>query len=266
MVDLPKGPAASLKSLERMLSILDLFEGEIAEWTADELSARLGYTRSTLYRYLKVLTDHGFLAVLPDIGYTLGPRIIELDYKIRTRDRLILASIPAMGELVGEIPSIALLCRRYRDKVLCIHQERSTDRFQSNYERGKARPLLRGAASRVILAHMSPTALTRLYQAQAPEFAAAGYGETFEDVREVLKGIRRAGFDVSVGHVTPGVTGVAAPLFDARGTVVGSLSVTLGETNIGPERLKFISDRVCFCARIVTKTLSRDQSDTKRVA
>lgn len=115
----------SLKSLERMLGILDLFEGATPEWTVERLHQELGYTRSTLYRYLKVLTDAGFLAALPDIGYTLGPRIIELDYKIRTRDRLILASKPAMAELVGEIPSIALLCRCYKDKVLCIHQERS---------------------------------------------------------------------------------------------------------------------------------------------
>ena len=84
-----------MKSLERMLGILDLFEGSSPEWTVDELHDALGYTRSTLYRYLKILTDAGFLAALPDIGYTLGPRIIELDYKIRTRDRLILASKPA---------------------------------------------------------------------------------------------------------------------------------------------------------------------------
>jgi DNA-binding IclR family transcriptional regulator len=248
-----------LKSLERMLGILDLFEGASPEWSVDQLHRALGYTRSTLYRYLKVLTDAGFLTVLPDIGYTLGPRIIELDYKIRTRDRLILASKSAMTELVGEIPAIALLCRCYRDKVLCIHQERSTDMFQSNYERGRARPLLHGAASRVILAHMSAPALMRLYQAQAADFAAAGLGTDLDEVREALKQIRKAGCDITVGQVSAGVTGVAAPLFDGRSNVIGSLSLTIGETNIPAEKLKFISDRVRFCARIVTNTMSREE-------
>jgi DNA-binding IclR family transcriptional regulator len=249
-----------------MLGILDLFEGAVPEWTVERLHQELGYTRSTLYRYLKVLTDAGFLAALPDIGYTLGPRIIELDYKIRTRDRLILASKPAMAELVGEIPSIALLCRCYKDKVLCVHQERSTDMFQSNYERGRARPLLRGAASRVILAHMSAPALMRLYQAQAAEFVAAGLGADLDDVRDVLKQIRKAGCDISVGQVTTGVTGVAAPLFDGRENVIGSLSLTIGETDIPAERLRFISDRVRFCARIVTNTMSREEPVVARDA
>ena len=249
-----------MKSLERMLGILDLFEGASPEWSVDQLHDELGYTRSTLYRYLKVLTDAGFLTALPAIGYTLGPRIIELDYKIRTRDRLILASKPAMAELVEEILGIALLCRCYRDKVLCVHQERGTDTFQSNYERGRARPLLRGAASRVILAHMAAPALTRLYQAQSADFAAAGLGANLDEVREALRKIRKAGCDITVGQVSTGNTGVAAPLFDGRSNVIGSLSLTIGDTNIPAERLRFISDRVQFCARIVTNTISRDDS------
>ena len=48
-----------MKSLERMLGILDLFEGSSPEWTVDELHDALGYTRSTLYRYLKILTEIG---------------------------------------------------------------------------------------------------------------------------------------------------------------------------------------------------------------
>jgi len=40
-----------------MIVILDLFEGERLEWTLEDMQARLGYTRSTIYRYLKVLTS-----------------------------------------------------------------------------------------------------------------------------------------------------------------------------------------------------------------
>ena len=103
-----------MKSLERMMGILDLFEGGSAEWTVDRLRGELGYSRATLYRYLRALTDAGFLTTLPGIGYTLGPRIIELDFKIRTRDPLIGAARPVMAELAAEISGVALLCRVYR--------------------------------------------------------------------------------------------------------------------------------------------------------
>ena len=163
-----------MKSLERMMAILDYFEGSTIEWTMEALHAELGYTRSTLYRYLKVLTDAGLLTSLPDVGYTLGPRIAELDYQMRERDPLINASRPVMTALVEEIPGIALLCRRYRDRVLCVHQEQSTQSFHSHYERGLARPLLRGAASRIILAFMPAAMIRKLYEARQRSLRRSG--------------------------------------------------------------------------------------------
>jgi DNA-binding IclR family transcriptional regulator len=106
---------------------------------------------------------------------------------------------------------------------------------------------------------MPTAALTRLYQAQAADFEDAGLGGNLDDVRETLKLIRKEGCDISTGQVTAGVTGVAAPLFDGRQNVIGSLSLTIGETGVSSERLKLIADRVRFCARIVTNTMSRDE-------
>ncbi len=249
-----------MTSLERMINILDLFDGARIEWTIEDLHARLGLTRSTLYRYLKVLTDAGLLTSLPDIGYTLGPRIAELDYQMRQRDPLITASRPVMAQLVETVPGIALLCRRYRDRVLCVHQEQNTLTFQSNYERGRSRPLLRGAASRIILANMQLPAIRKLYSAQQAEFETAGFGPTLESVRASLRDIRHQGWDSTVADVTPGVTGVAAPIFDRRGAVLGSLSLSVGSGPLGQERLKSIADRVVFGAAIVTKAIARDNS------
>jgi len=252
-----------MTSLERMIGILDLFEGATMEWTIEDLHARLGLTRSTLYRYLKVLTDAGLLTSLPDIGYTLGPRIAELDYQMRQRDPLITASRPVMAELVGSVPGIALLCRRYRDRVLCVHQEQNTQSFQSNYERGRSRPLLRGAASRIILANMPLASLRKLHATLPEEFAHAGLGSTLDQVRTFLRGIRQQGWDSTVAEVTPGVTGIAAPIFDRRGSVLGSLSLTVGQTPIGAERLASIADRVVFGAAIVTRAIARNMDEAE---
>jgi len=154
-----------------MIGILDLFDGSEMEWTPEAMAERLELTRSTLYRYLKVLSDAGLLTSLPGVGFTLGPRIAELDFKMRHSDPLIIASQPIMAELVSEVPGIALLCRRYRGLVLCVHQEQSPGAaFTSTYERGRARPLLRGAASRIILANLPAPALRKLYEAGPQEF------------------------------------------------------------------------------------------------
>ena len=214
-------------SLEKMLYILDLVEDSDGGLTYEELSEKLQLTRSTLYRYLKVLTDSGLLTSLPNVGYTLGPRISELDYKMRVRDPLIIASRPVMVELVKAIPGIALLCRKYKDKVLCVHQESGTDAFHSSYERGYARPLVRGSASRIILAYSPARTVAKLYEADPAAFADAGLGDTLEAVKASLAAIRQRGWDATSGQVTHGVTGIAAPIFDSHENVIGSLSGAL---------------------------------------
>lgn len=243
-------------SPERMLAVLDLFEGQSMEWTMEDMAGRLGYTRSTIYRYLKSLTEAGLLTSLPGIGYTLGPRIVELDFAIRSRDPLIVAGRPVMAELVREAPGVALLCRRYRNRVLCVHQEQNAPGFVSTYERGRARSLLRGAASRVILANMQPGAIKRVLEAQEPrELVAAGLGENADDARARLRAIRQRGWDMTSGDVTAGVTGIAAPVFDQNKQVLGSLSLTTGGRP-GDEKAAQIAAQITFCANVLSRAAS----------
>lgn len=249
------GGGRGASSLERMVGLLDLFEAEPRSWSFDAIHAQVGYTRSTLYRYLKILTDAELLTSLPGLGYTLGPRVAELDFQMRTHDPLVLASRPVMAELAAGSGGIALLCRRYRDKVLCVHQEEGDAGFRSTYERGRSLPLLRGAASRVILAHLPPGKITRLYEAHGKDFSAAGLGETLEAVRQRLKAIRADGFDVTREQVTAGVVGIAAPVFDGGGNVLGSLGLTLAK-KLDAEQIQLFGERVLFGARIVTKAVS----------
>lgn len=253
---LKTAPDVPESSLERMIGLLDLFDSGVHCWTVEQMHERFGYTRSTLYRYLKVLSDAELLTSLPDAGYVLGPRIVELDYEIRRHDPLIVASAPVMAELVSEISGIALLCRRYRDKVLCVHQAVSPAvAVQSTYERGRPLPLFTGAASRIILAYMPPQQLQRLYEKYSKEFAATKLGATLSEVRSVLKDMRQRGWHSTTGQVTPGITGVAAPIFDGAKNILGSLSLSIPDKHIDASRLAMISDRVSFCARIISQSM-----------
>jgi DNA-binding IclR family transcriptional regulator len=245
----------SANSLERMLQVVDLIEANDSPILPGHLMERLRLTRSTLYRYLKILSDAGLITSFPGVGFALGPRIAELDFKMRNRDPLIIASRPVMSELVASIPGIALLCRRYRDAVLCVHQERGSTSLVSTYERGLARPLFRGAASRIILAYLPPRVIERLHQQDRAN------GVSLASLRPALKEMRRRGWDLTESQVTRGVTGIAAPVFDNRGRVLGSLSLTIGRTKIPPSEAARIAERVMFCARIVSTALPQAVSE-----
>ena len=243
-------------SLEKMLSVLEFVEERGQITGMDEMLEGLNLTRSSLYRYVRTLVDFGLLATSPGAGYTLGPRIVELDYKIRARDPVILASQPLMHQLVQASPGIALLCRRYRDKVLCVHQVSGEVGFVSTYERGRARPLLKGAASLVILANMPTAQISKLYHQDPHSFADAGLGESLKAVRSVLRAIRQRGWQASESQVVSGVTGIAAPIFDSGDHVMGSLSLTVGRTGLTAAEVSDIAARVVYCAQVVSGALS----------
>ena len=248
---------ARRSSLEKMIEILDLFEEEHLRWAPEQMMARLGCPRSTLYRYLRVLSNAGLVTSLPDVGYTLGPRIAELDYEMRSSDPLIGNGRPLLQALVREIAGIGLLCRYYKGRVLCVHQEAGASEIRSGYERGRAMPMGRGAASRVILAWLRPAQLKQLYEGQSREFSRIGMGRTLEEVQEHLRLIRRQGYCTSRGEVTPGVIGIAAPVLDSEGSIIGSLSLTVQDAGVSERRRRFMIDRIVFSAQVLTNSMRR---------
>lgn len=216
-------------SLERMLGLLALFEEARPEWTPEELMRRSGYSRPTLYRYLKTLKEAGLIVSVNQAAYTLGPKIVELDYLLRNADPLVLESRQALERLAGRYPGTAFISRWYRDRVLCVASVQSSDEAVSSYPRGRPMPLGRGAASHAILAFLPRRQVLPLIDARLADFRAIGFGSTREAVLTRFRAIRRQGYVTARGEVTPGVVGTAAPVFDNGTAPIASLCLTMAE-------------------------------------
>ncbi|MDP3669074.1 MAG: IclR family transcriptional regulator [Telluria sp.] len=249
------GGDARRTSPEKLIEILELFEEEHLHWTPEQMMERLQCPRSTLYRYLRVLTNAGLVMSLSNTGYTLGPRIVEMDYMMRSSDPLITNGRPLLQALVKEIAGVALLCRFYKDRVLCVHQESSASEIHSSYERGRAMPITVGATSRVILAHLKLPQLRQLFDQRSSGSSRNESNKSFEELQEDLREIRQLGYCLSRGEVTPGVVGVAAPVFDSENMIIGSLSIVVSKTVFSERRQPFITDRVTFSSRVLTNAM-----------
>jgi DNA-binding IclR family transcriptional regulator len=249
-------------SFERMLAILGLFTEERLEWTPEALMARLGYSRPTLYRYLKTLKDNGFLVGRPNSGFTLGPKVVEMDYLLRRSDPLVLEGRAMLRRLTEAHPCTAFLARWYGDKVLCVLSEQSATDLTSSYPRGRPMPIGRGATSRSIMAFLPRRQLMPLIEARLADFRAVGFGQ---DGAEVLKGlaeIRRAGAASARAEVTPGVVGIAAPIFDSGPAPVASLTLTISEKRVDPALKARLQADVRGAAAALSEILAHHRVDS----
>jgi DNA-binding IclR family transcriptional regulator len=217
-----------MSSLRRMLAVLDLFTADEPVWTAEDLIARLEYSRPTGYRYVRELVAAGLLMRLTGGVYHLGPRIIELDRQIRATDPVLNAGQPIMKALAEQTGCHVLLASIYGERVLNIHHEPGLEKLTLAFARGVPMPLVRGATSKAILAYLPRARLKRVYEKHAKAIAQARLGRSWDEFRGALTAIRRQGYSYTGGELDPPNVGIAAPVFAADGEVLGSVSfVTL---------------------------------------
>jgi DNA-binding IclR family transcriptional regulator len=220
----PKG------SGDRLLAALALFTIERPQWTVETAAERLGVSATTAYRYFKQLTGTGLISPVAGAGYTLGPAIVQMDRQLQATDPMLIAARAVMVDLIQHAAegSTALLCRLFHDRVMCMHQVMGRGpQAPVSYERGRLMPLYRGATAKSILAHLPARTLKSLFAHHADEICTAGLGKNFDDFRNALATLRRAGVCVTHGEIDPGRIGISAPIFDRDHAVLGSLSLAL---------------------------------------
>ena len=182
-----------MSSLERLLSILDLYTEAEPIWTLEEITHDTGYARSTAYRYVKELCDSGLLISIGRGAHVLGPRFIEFDRQIRNCDPLLTAAQGIMPSLHQKLDDgLVLLCSLYGDKVLSIHQEPLVTKLDVSFTRGRPLPFFYGATAKIILAYLPERRLVKLFLNHRIEIAKAGLGAEWEDFKATLAPLTRS--------------------------------------------------------------------------
>lgn len=248
-------------SPERMIALLDVFSEDRLEWTPEEMMEELGYSRPTLYRYLKTLKNAGFLTSMPSGGYTLGPRVVEMDFLMRKSDPLLCVAQPWLTVFAAAWPCNSLVARWYGSKLLCVASECSTDQVETSYPRGRPMPLARGAISRSIIAFLPRRKLLPVVDANQDDLRAIGLGGDRGTVLAALRRVRRTGYAVAYGEVTPGVAGIAAPIFDGGASPIASLCITLAREVAERHGVDAIGRRVAQATGEIGERLTRNRAD-----
>ncbi len=199
-----------------------------------ELARRLELSRTVVLRLLATLEQHGF-ARRSGGGFDLGFGLLEVASSIEPVLRR--AARPALAALVAEWRETAVLSVRDGEDVVAVDQVVAEGRMVQVQYRVGSRHRLGEAAHGACLLAFDPA--------------------TPHDGLDVVRG---AGFATSRDELEPGVSGLAAPVFDGTGPAVAALGIVAPTARMpAPAEL---APSVVAAADAVTEILTVDRSRT----
>lgn len=241
-----------LVTVERALRLLRVivFEGSLSISQAAEVTET---SSSSAYRLLRALGNAGLIERDPHTGrFRPGPDLLRMAAHILASADIRRMALESMVALVEQWQETVTLClRTSRDQVLYFDRVPSPRWLQYVVPLGEAAQLHVGSSGRAILAHMRPDEIDRVLSQKLESFTRSTPTDPAA-IKEDLALVHRRGYALSYGERVDGAAGVSAPVFDARGMVIGALLLSIpmsrideiGNVDIVGKSVRQAADRV----------------------
>lgn len=219
-------PAASPRSLRRLLGIFETVARAPDGLSLADLSARLKSPKSSLLTLLRPLTADGYL-VHNNGRYALGREIFALANNIlsaRKFSALIRSLMEEVHQLCGETIILATMDAE-NETVTYVDVIESSQLIRYSVPAGVTRPLYTSAAGQLLLAYQDEKWRERYLKATKLRPLTERTITDVKVLRRKLETIRNGGVSLSVSEAVDGATGVAAPVFDADGQVIAAFLI-----------------------------------------
>ncbi|WP_163029192.1 IclR family transcriptional regulator, partial [Pseudomonas viridiflava] len=116
-----------------------------------EIARLIGTTRSTTHRLASCLVDERYLRVVPQVGYLLGPKLIELGFQAREEVPLAILARPFLDRLSALTGDTVHLAVREGDDVLYLHKNPGRNGPEMRSRVGHRMPLVRTGIGKALL-------------------------------------------------------------------------------------------------------------------
>ncbi|MDQ0260434.1 DNA-binding IclR family transcriptional regulator [Sinomonas atrocyanea] len=208
-------PAGGLQVVSRSAQILRMFSSDRTEVRINDVAEELGIGRTSAHRYLQSLASEGFLQRINDNDYRPGPLIMGIAASMLTGPKIIDVAEPLLAALAERTGQTAVLGLWTGSSAVAVASKEPAGKSVNMTVRIGAPLGPQSAQGLAFLAWGSPSVRER---------ALAKLGAARGEVERKLAEALAVGFAVSEA-VIDGVAAVAAPVFDAGGSVIATLAL-----------------------------------------
>jgi IclR family transcriptional regulator, KDG regulon repressor len=242
------------KSLLKTCQILEILTHKNEPIGVNEFSRLLGMPKSTVSRFLATLESLGFVRRNGENRkFRLGLKLFEWGRKALDDLGLRQVAIPLMEKLRDTVNEDVILSVledthiTYLEKVECSHHV-----------------VIHTAVGSTAPAHsVSSGKLMLAYDSRALEMVISNGLKAYtrytivnpNRLRQECAKVRDSGYAVSKEEFREGVTGVAAPIFNTKGTLVGAISISTPASRITERKRREHIKTVTQTARAISRQL-----------
>ena len=245
----PRQPSGS----QTLLRGLDVLEG-VAEGPVSlaDLAARLGLTRSTTHRLANALIERRYLILVPQRGYQLGPKLLELGFQAHQQADLVQLARPQLEALAQSTEDTVHLGVLDGDRALYLDKIPGRRRIVISSRVGDRHPLTSTGLGKALLLDDSPERWRQFFEQEQN-------GSALKADRELwfsrMQGYVECGRAYDLEENEDQIRCVAAPIRDASGGIVAAISVSSAAQYMGDGRMESLTSEVVETANAISRDL-----------
>ena len=224
--EVTEADGSSGRSSARLVAALEALTRAEEGMGLAELSLAVGAPKSSLLGILRSLVRLGYLAHAHGL-YRLGPRSFRLAADMLAVRRFPSLVRPVLQDLHAQTEETVFLVQLddVARRVTYVEGIDSPNPVRYTVPTGTTRPLYVSAGGLMLLAFQDPGFIDTYLRAVPLDPLTPRTITDVAKLRQRLQTIRREGFGVSIGETVPGAAGIAAPIFNADGSVTAGLLI-----------------------------------------
>jgi len=252
--------AGPVQSVDRAVAILEILARD-GEAGVTEVARELGVHKSTASRLLAALDRRELVSQDTARGrFRLGVGLVRLAGAAGRSLDVVQESRPVcqvLARQVGETVNLAILSGR---DALYLDQVAGPAALSPHNWAGQRIPLHATSDGKVLLAYLSQAELAGCLTPPLRRFTDRTI-TTLDELSPALAEVRQRGFATAVDELEAGLTAIAAPVRDAEGQVVASISASGPSFRIPADRIGQVAESVRRAAAEISRRLGWTGSD-----
>jgi len=229
-----------VKSAERALAVLQLLARTDRPMTTVEVARAGNMPKSSAHHLLNVMRDMDFVAYQDTSRtWSLGVATLEVGAGYLRSDPLQVQGQRALTELTSRMGLTSHLAVLQHTDVLYIgKQDAPGNGVKLVTEVGTRLPAHLTSVGQAILAHLTPSALTALYDGHTLDQVTGAGPRTLAELLTQLEKVRANGHALDTGMITMGISCLAAPILRHDGQPAAAIGVTYLTAQLGPDQVE----------------------------